>query len=212
MNIINATNLTKTFGNNIIFKNLNFSVKKGEVLTIIGPSGQGKSTLLRCLIGLEKVDDGIIEIAGNTLVKNGVYCAKKEMMEILSDVGIVFQDFNLFPNLNVNQNLKIVCNNENKINSLLKRFQLYDKQSLYPQNLSGGQKQRLAIIRTLLRDPKIILLDEPTSALDKENSNEIVRLIEELKEERYTIIIVTHDNDFVKSLDSKIYVINQSIK
>lgn len=205
MNIINATNLTKTFGSNVIFKDLNFSVKNGEVLTIIGPSGQGKSTLLRCLIGLEKVNQGTIEIDEKFLVKDGVYCPRKEMIEILSNVGMVFQDFNLFPNLDVNQNLKIVCNNEIKINNLLKRFKLYDKQSLYPHNLSGGQKQRLAIIRTLLRDPKIILLDEPTSALDKENSNEIVRVIEELKEEKYTIIIVTHDNDLVKILDSKVY-------
>ena len=127
MNIINAINIKKKFGNNIIFNNLNFKVKKGEVVTVIGPSGKGKSTLLRCLIGLENIDAGTIEIDGKTLVKDGIYVSSKKQSEILSEVGMVFQNYNLFPNLTVRQNLEIVNNDSNKINVLLKRFGLYDR-------------------------------------------------------------------------------------
>lgn len=205
MNIINAINIKKKFGNNIIFNNLNFKVKKGEVVTVIGPSGKGKSTLLRCLIGLENIDAGTIEIGGKTLVKDGIYVSSKKQSEILSEVGMVFQNYNLFPNLTVRQNLEIVNNDSNKINVLLKRFGLYDRQNAYPANISGGQKQRLAIIRAMMLNPKIIFFDEPTSALDKDNRGEIVKLINELNAEKYTIVIVTHDKQFVDCLDSTIY-------
>jgi len=208
MNMINAINLTKKFGENIIFKDINFRVKKGEIITIVGPSGQGKSTLLRCLAGLETVDKGTIEIDGKVFIKNGVYCSAQERSSILSNIGIVFQDYNLFPNLTAKKNLEIVCNDKNKIDKLLNRFSLYDKQKLYPKSLSGGQKQRLAIIRTLLLEPKIILFDEPTSALDIKNRDEIVQLINELKAENYTIVVVTHDNELVKNLKSEIYKMN----
>ncbi len=205
MNIINATNITKRFNDDIVFENLNFSVKQGEVVTIIGSSGRGKSTLLRCLIGLEKISDGTIEINGKKLVENGKYINSKDQAKILSDVGMVFQNHNLFSNLTARQNLEIVQTDKNKIDTLLIRFGLYDKQNLYPQNLSGGQKQRLSIIRTLLLNPKIILFDEPTSALDSENCNEIVKLINELKEKMYTVIVVTHDKEFVDCLSSTVY-------
>lgn len=205
MNIINAINITKRFNDNTVFENLNFSAKQGEVVTIIGPSGRGKSTLLRCLIGLEKISDGTIEINGKKLVENGKYIDSKDQAKILSDVGMVFQNHNLFPNLTARQNLEIVQNDKNKIDRLLIRFGLYDKQNLYPQNLSGGQKQRLSIIRTLLLNPKIILFDEPTSALDSKNCNEIVKLINELKKKMYTVIVVTHDKEFVDCLSSTVY-------
>lgn len=205
MNIINAINIKKKFGNNIIFNNLNFRVKKGEVVTVVGPSGKGKSTLLRCLIGLENIDDGTIEIDGKTLVKDGVYVSSKKQSEILSEVGMVFQNYNLFPNLTVRQNLEIVNNDRNKIDLLLKRFGLYDRKDAYPANISGGQKQRLAIIRAMMLNPKIIFFDEPTSALDKDNRGEIVKLINELNAEKYTIVIVTHDKQFVDCLESIIY-------
>ena len=208
MNIINAINITKKFGNNTIFQNLNFKVRKGEVVTICGPSGQGKSTFLRCLVGLEKIDNGTIEINGKTLVENGKYVNSKERSKILSEVGMVFQNYNLFPNLTSRQNLEIVKNDKEKIDGLLFRFGLYDKSNDYPQNLSGGQKQRLAIIRTILLEPKIILFDEPTSALDDKNRKEIVKLINELKSESYTTLVVTHDSFLVSSLQSKIFTMN----
>lgn len=175
------------------------------MVTIVGPSGQGKSTLLRCLIGLEKISGGTIEINGKKLVENGKYINSKEQTKILSDIGMVFQNHNLFPNLTARQNLEIVQTDKNKIDKLLIRFGLYDRQNLYPQKLSGGQKQRLSIIRTLLLNPKIILFDEPTSALDSENRNEIVKLINELKLRRCTLIVVTHDKEFATSLSSTIY-------
>lgn len=131
-----------------------------------------------------------------------MYSSKRE--EILSEVGIVFQDYNLFPNLTAFQNLEIVCNDKEKIYNLMKKFNIYEKRDLYPQNLSGGQQQRLAIIRTLLKKPKIILFDEPTSALDHINRLEISNLIKDLKEQMYSIIIVSHDDKFVDLIDSRI--------
>ena len=205
MNMINAINIKKSFGSNIIFEDLNFSVERGEIVTVVGSSGRGKSTLLRCLVGLEKVDDGTISIDGKKLVEDGVYVRLKDQSKILSEVGIVFQNYNLFPNLTVRGNLEIVKNDEKKIDFLLRRFGLYDRADAYPSKISGGQKQRLAIIRALMLDPKIIFFDEPTSALDENNRGEIVKLIGELNSERYTIVIVTHDMQFVDCLNSKIY-------
>ena len=205
MNIIDAINIKKSFGDNVIFEDLNFSVEKGEIVTVVGSSGKGKSTLLRCLVGLEKIDCGTISIDGKKLVEDGVYVGSKEQSEILSEVGIVFQNYNLFPNLTVRGNLEIVKNDEKKIDELLRRFGLFDRADAYPSRISGGQKQRLAIIRAMMLDPKIIFFDEPTSALDKENRGEIVKLVNELNSERYTIVIVTHDRQFVDCLNSKIY-------
>lgn len=202
MKIINVTNISKSFGTNIIFENLNFSLEKGEIVSVIGPSGKGKTTFLRCLVGLELIDSGSIEIDGKYVVENGIYSSEKNA--ILSKVGIVFQDYNLFPNLTSFQNLEIVCDNKEKIINLMKRFNIYEKRDLYPQNLSGGQQQRLAVIRTLLKDPKIILFDEPTSALDRENRLEISNLIKDLKNQSYSIIVVSHDDKFVELIGSRI--------
>lgn len=202
MKIINVTNISKSFGTNKVFENMNFSLEKGEIISIVGPSGRGKTTFLRCLVGLEQIDSGSIEIDGKYLVENGVYSSEKK--EILSKVGIVFQNFNLFPNLTSFQNLEIVCDDKEKIDNLMKRFNIYEKKDLYPQNLSGGQQQRLAVIRTLLKDPKIILFDEPTSALDHENRLEISNLINDLKNQSYSIIVVSHDDKFVELINSRI--------
>lgn len=202
MEIINVINISKSFGTNKVFENMNFSLEKGEIVSIVGSSGRGKTTFLRCLVGLEQIDSGSIEIDGKYLVENGVYSSEKK--EILSKVGIVFQNFNLFPNLTSFQNLEIVCNDKEKIDNLMKRFNIYEKKDLYPQNLSGGQQQRLAVIRTLLKDPKIILFDEPTSALDHENRLEISNLINDLKNQSYSIIVVSHDDKFVELINSRI--------
>lgn len=208
MTAIKLRNVTKKFGNNIIFKNLNFDINEGEVITITGESGKGKTTLLRCLAGLEKIDDGTIEIFGKKLVENGKYVPTKTQKEILKNIGMVFQNHGLFPNLTVEKNLKIICKDDEKIDKLLRKFELLDKKNLYPANLSGGQKQRVAIIRTLLLNPKIILFDEPTSALDDKNRDKIVELIENLKERGFAIIVVTHDFKLVNSLDCKIFDMN----
>lgn len=202
MKIINVSSISKSFGPNKVFANFNFSLDQGEIVVVTGPSGKGKTTFLGCLIGLEQIDLGSIEIDGKYLVKDGVYSSKTE--EILSEVGMVFQDYNLFPNLTAFQNLEIVYDDKEKIDNLMKKFDIYEKKDLYPQNLSGGQQQRLAIMRTLLKNPKIILFDEPTSALDHINRLEISNLIKDLKEQMYSIIVVSHDDKFVELIDSRI--------
>ena len=211
MNIIEAVNITKKFGKEVIFENLNFSVKKGQCVSIVGPSGRGKTTLLRCLIGLEYIEKGSIKIDGDFLVEEGEYVNKKKQKDILRKIGMIFQNFNLFNNLTVYENLKIVNEDdksEEKINNLLDHFNLLNKKNLYPRSLSGGQKQRVAIIRTLMLNPKIILFDEPTSALDSENKAKVVDLINDLKKMGYTLIIVTHDLKLVSDLNCEIFEIN----
>lgn len=203
MTAITLKNVTKKFGNNIIFKNLNFDINIGEIITIIGESGRGKTTLLRCLVGLEKIDDGTIEIFGKKLAQNGKYAPIKTQKEILKNIGMIFQNYGLFPNLTVGENLNIICEDDEKIDKFLRKFELLNKKNLYPANLSGGQKQRASIIRTLLLNPKIILFDEPTSALDDKNRGKIIKLINVLKEKNYAILVVTHDTDLIKGLNSK---------
>ena len=208
MNAVVLKNVTKKFDNSTIFENLSFNIEEGDIVTVTGDSGKGKTTLLRCLTGLEKIDGGTIEIFGEKLVDNGKYVNGKTQKEILKNVGMVFQNYNLFPNLSGRKNLEIICDDSEKIDGLLSEFGLYGKKDLYPQNLSGGQKQRVAIIRTLLKKPKIILFDEPTSALDDKNRNIIINLINELQEDNYTVIIVTHDFKLIESLDSRIFNLN----
>lgn len=211
MNIIEAINITKKYGKEVIFENLTFGVKQGQCISIVGPSGRGKTTLLRCLIGLEYIEQGSIKIDGDFLVESGKYVDKKKQKDILRKIGIVFQNFNLFDNLTVYENLTIVNKDdksEEKINKLLDRFGLLNKKNLYPSSLSGGQKQRVAIVRTIMLNPKIILFDEPTSALDSDNKTKVVDLINDLKKMDYTLVIVTHDLKLVSDLNCEIFEIN----
>lgn len=211
MNIIEAINITKKYGKEVIFENLTFGVKQGQCISIVGPSGRGKTTLLRCLIGLEYIEQGSIKIDGDFLVESGKYVDKKKQKDILRKIGIVFQNFNLFDNLTVYENLTIVNKDdksEEKINKLLDRFGLLNKKNLYPSSLSGGQKQRVAIVRTIMLNPKIILFDEPTSALDSDNKTKVVDLINDLKKMDYTLVVVTHDLKLVSDLNCEIFEIN----
>ena len=203
--MIRVTSLKKSFGARTIFYNLNFDIFKGKIKAVVGESGKGKTTFLRILSGLEKADEGTIEIDGSFLVKNGKYVKPKEQREILQNVSIVFQNFNLFLNLNVIENLKIVRKDVEKAERLLKKFNLYDKKNRQLNGLSGGEKQRLSIIRALMNNPNIILFDEPTSALDSKNVEEVLHLILELQEEGYTIIVVTHDLKFVEMLKCDVF-------
>lgn len=208
MYAIKMKNMNKKFKDSQIFENLNLFIKKGEIVTITGDSGKGKTTLLRCLTGFEKIDNGTIEILGENLVKEGKYVDKKTQNKILKNVGVVFQNYNLFSNLNVRKNLEIICKDSKKIDFFLKKFDLSEKENLYPQSLSGGQKQRVSIIRTLLPNPKVILFDEPTSALDDKNRAKIINLINELQKSNYTIIVVTHDYKLINGLNSRIFDLN----
>lgn len=200
MYAIETIGITKKFGNNTIFENLDFQAKNNEITLILGPSGTGKTTLLRCLAGLENVDSGKIKIFGEVL-------NKKNKDNLIKDIGFVFQNLNLFPNLTVIQNLKIVLNSAEKAQDLINKFRLNGKENELPKNLSGGQKQRVAIARALMLDPKILIFDEPTSALDQELIIEFTKIIHDLIRQNRTIIIVTHDTNFAKDFSNNIFKI-----
>ena len=201
MKVINAININKKFNDNIILDNANLQIEKGEVLSILGRSGEGKSTFLRILASLENLDSGEIKINDSPL------------SEGLKDLGFVFQNFNLFNHLNVKENIEIPLRNQKllskneitkKRKELISQFKLEGKENLYPTNLSGGQMQRVAIARALTLEPSIILFDEPTSALDPELKFDVINIIKDLSEKGYTILIVTHDLDFAKEVSTRI--------
>lgn len=206
--MLKVKNLNKSFNNKKILKNITFNVEKGDRLAIIGPSGCGKSTCLRCLNMLETPDSGDIIFDNINLMNN-----KNKLSEIRRHIGMVFQSFNLFLNLTVLENiilapikLKIMNKTESikEAKKLLKRFNLIDKINNYPKELSGGEKQRVAIIRTLIMKPKIILFDEPTSALDPEMVNEVEDVIKTIAFEGMTMIIVSHEMKFIKNVATKV--------
>lgn len=212
--IIKVENLKKTFNDNLeILKGISFSVKKGEVLSIIGPSGSGKSTMLRCISQLEDVTDGSITICGKKLVENGVYADKKLKHEIILKSGLVFQNFNLFPHYSVLKNItdpqmqvlkKTKQEAEQTAIELLKRMGLSEKAANYPCELSGGQQQRVSIARALALKPEVLLFDEPTSALDPELTGEILAVIKELAADKMTMVVVTHEMAFARDISSEI--------
>ena len=209
--LIRVENIKKSFGNLNVLNNISFNVSKGEAIAIIGPSGCGKSTLLRCIIGLEKIENGNIYVNNQEINYN-----KENRLKI----GFVFQQFNLFPHYTVVENiykpLRTVLNYSkdkaiNKAKNLLNKVKLEDKFNQYPNMLSGGQKQRVAIARVLAMDPEIILFDEPTSSLDPELSKEIFYTINKLKEDKFTIILVTHQINAIKSFASRVIFLNNGI-
>ena len=207
----------KCFGSLNVLKGINLCVAKGEVVAIIGPSGGGKSTLLRCATTLETIDKGEIVIGGDTLVKTvdgkAQYCDKKMLVEVRSKFGLVFQDFNLFPHFSVRRNITEALIHVHKksredadsiCDTLLKKTGLLEKADEYPCNLSGGQKQRVSIARALATNPDIIFFDEPTSALDPELTQGILKIIRELAEEDMTMVIVTHEMAFARDVADRI--------
>lgn len=213
MSIIEVSHLKKSFGNLNVLKDISFNVEKGDVIAILGSSGSGKSTLLRCLIDLEKIDDGTIAIDGEKFVENGKYMPASVVKSAVLKMGMVFQHFNLFPHMTVIKNLekpvKLVKKENNdklreKSISLLSKVGLADKSEVYPDSLSGGQKQRVAIVRALMMNPEIMLFDEPTSSLDPEITKEVLHTMKQLAEERMTMLIVTHEIGFAKEVATKI--------
>ena len=205
--------LKKSFGKNNILKDIDLTVEKGERVALIGPSGCGKSTFLRCINLLEKIDSGNIYFNDIDLTK-----VKKDLNLYREKIGMVFQQFNLFNNLTVLENitlapikLKLLSENDAKKEAikLLKKIGLENKKDNYPNELSGGQKQRVAIIRTLIMKPDIILFDEPTSALDPEMIGEVEDLIKQIANDGMTMIIVSHEMEFVKSIATKVIFINE---
>lgn len=204
--ILEIKNISKYYNKELIFKNVSLQVKKGEVISLIGKSGCGKSTLLKCLNKLENVYSGSIMFNSKNIIDISPVCLRQ-------NIGIVFQDYNLFEHLTVLENLTLGLLKIKKYSkeesvklalSMLKKINLIDKKDNYPDELSGGQKQRVAIARTLLMKPDIILLDEPTSALDEEMKESVLRLINELAKDNMTLIIVSHEEKFVKKVSDRI--------
>lgn len=211
--MLEIKNLKKSFGDNIILNNIDLKVKKGEKIAIIGSSGSGKSTLLRCINMLEKPTNGQIIID-----KKDITSKDTELSMVRRKVGMVFQQFNLFPHLTVIENiilapvkLKILNQEEatKKALDLLETINLKDKANNYPSELSGGQKQRVAIIRTLIMNPEIILFDEPTSALDPEMVGEVLELIMSISKKGITMLIVSHEMNFVKDFADRVLFIDK---
>ena len=224
MNYLEINHMKKVFDGELeVLKDISLTVKKGEVVSIIGPSGSGKSTLLRCATMLETMDGGELKYLGETAVseKDGkcVYASKNELKKIKKHFGLVFQNFNLFPQYTALQNVmlakellakeredykekkkEIHQKIEAEAAALLKRMGLEDRMHFYPQQLSGGQQQRVSIARALAMDPDILCFDEPTSALDPELTGEVLRVIKGLKGEDRTMVVVTHEMDFAKSV------------
>lgn len=205
--IIRVDHLKKSFGDFQVLKDISFSLHQGEVLGIIGPSGSGKSTLLRCICQLETVTGGTINISGRNLVENGIYTDKNTQRAIGLDIGLVFQNFNLFPHFSVLRNIteaqRIVLGkskeeSETVAMELLKKMGLESKAGSYPCELSGGQQQRVSIARALALKPQVLFFDEPTSALDPELTGEILAVIRELAAEKMTMVIVTHEMSFAR--------------
>ena len=213
MALIEVRDLKKSFGSLEVLKRITFEIEKNDVIAVIGPSGSGKSTMLRSLIHLEQINGGSIAVAGDYFVKDGVYASQKEIKNVTAKMGMVFQHFNLFPHLTVQQNLEISPNLlktesaagiKDRCKDLLKKIGLADKAHVYPANLSGGQKQRVAIARALMMNPQILLFDEPTSALDPELTGEVLKVMKDLAEEHMTMIVVTHEMGFAKEVANKV--------
>ena len=211
--MLEVKDLKKNFVKTEVLKGISFDVQKGEVVAIIGPSGCGKSTLLRCLNMLEKPTSGKIILDNEDITGK-----KVDLTKIREKMGMVFQQFNLFPHLTVLENitvaplnLKLLTKEEatKKALELLKSIGLEDKKDNYPNELSGGQKQRVAIIRTLMMNPEIILFDEPTSALDPEMVGEVLTLIKTLVDKKNTIIIVSHEMEFIKNCATKVLFLDE---
>jgi len=212
--ILQATNIQKSFGKNDVLKGIDLSLKKGDVVAIIGASGSGKSTFLRCINKLEEIQGGTIELDGEIMVsteegKKPVYAPDKELRRMRQKLGMVFQSFNLFPHMNVVQNLieapvKVKGIDKAKATEraleLLEKVDLSDKAEAYPFQLSGGQQQRVAIARAMAMDPEIMCFDEPTSALDPQLTGEVLKVMQDLATEGMTMLVVTHEMGFAKNV------------
>lgn len=213
--VITVKNLTKKFGNNTVLNDISFTISKGEKIVIVGPSGSGKSTFLRCLNLLEDPTAG--EVWFKDILINS---PKSDVDKHRQKMGMVFQHFNLFSHMTIMKNLtyapvklKIQTEAEaaKSASELLVRVGLQDKADSYPSQLSGGQKQRIAIVRSLMMQPEVMLFDEPTSALDPEMVGEVLDVMKELAEAGMTMVVVTHEMGFAKSVATKVLFMDKGI-
>ena len=207
--------ISKKFGSNLIIDNYDFEVTPEQITIVLGESGSGKTTLLRMINNLEKVDQGSISIDGVLLVEDGVYKSSNDVKAYQHKIGLVFQDYQLFPNLSVLENL-LLAPLSNKMGSreelivkakeLLNQMGLPDKELMKPRQLSGGQKQRVSIARAMMMNPSILCFDEPTSALDEQTVAKVADLILQLQAQGMMILIITHDRTLVELLGSRAQV------
>lgn len=216
--MIRVRHLSKSFGRNHVLKGIDFDVRSSEVVVVIGPSGSGKSTLLRCCNGLENAQAGTIDICGERLLDEGVLLQDQKLNRLRTQVGMVFQSFNLFPHLSVMENVTVgpltlsgltVHEAQTRARRLLDKVGLSDKFQAMPASLSGGQKQRVAIARALAMEPKVMLFDEPTSALDPELVGEVLTVMKILAQEGMTMMVVTHEMGFAREVADRVAVMDQ---
>lgn len=215
---LKATNLTKKFNGIDVIRNFDFTIEAGEIVTLVGESGTGKTTLMRLLNQLEQADKGTINIDDHYLCRETPggkieYASKKERVSYSNQIGMVFQDYQLFPNLTVLKNCieapldqKLMTKEQaiKKAELLLKQMNILDKKDVYPSTLSGGQQQRAAIARSMMLNPKIICFDEPTSALDRDSANEVGKMIQSIASSGTGILIVTHDIEFAEKFGTRV--------
>jgi polar amino acid transport system ATP-binding protein len=220
MEIINVQGISKSFGSLKVLKDVSFTVNQGEVVAVIGPSGSGKSTLLRCITHLELVDSGSISVSGTDMVTDGRYAPPGALREICLKMGLVFQNFNLFPHFSVERNITeaqihvLGRKKEEAVErsrELLEKMGLSDKVKSYPFELSGGQQQRVSIARALALDPQVLFFDEPTSALDPELTGDILKVIRNLASEKMTMVIVTHEIPFAREVADRVLFMDNGI-
>ncbi len=223
--IVSLQNVEKSFGDNTVLKDISLEVEEGEVVSIIGSSGGGKSTLLRCATLLETFERGKLmydDLVVADTPENGraVYGAKNVLQQARSKFGLVFQNFNLFPHRTVLQNVvdapirvqkRDKAEAEETARELLEKFGLADKEGMVPCELSGGQQQRVAIARALCTKPEILYFDEPTSALDPELTQDVLKIIRELAEERMTMVIVTHEMIFARDVSDRVIFMDKGL-
>jgi len=215
MKIISIKNLKKNYGSNHVLKDIDIDIEEGEVVVIVGSSGSGKSTFLRCLNLLEEPTSGEIIVDGVKITDK-----KTDLNKLRREVGMVFQQFNLFPNYSVIENIKLAPKKLRKVSDraitkkareLLNDVGLLNKAKAMPNSLSGGQKQRVAIARALAMEPKIMLFDEPTSALDPEMIGEVLDVIREVAEKGMTMVIVTHEMKFAREVGTRMIFLDKGI-
>ncbi len=225
MKLVEIKDLKKSFNGVPVLRNISLTVEEGQTVSVIGPSGGGKSTLLRCATMLEKVDGGSIAYDGRYMVKtdedgNAVYAPKAELKNICSTFGLVFQNFNLFPHFSVLQNLTDAPIHvlkmpkeeaEAQALELLDKMGLKNRADAYPGELSGGQQQRVSIARALALRPKVLFFDEPTSALDPELTGEILKVIKQLAAEKMTMVIITHEMAFARDVSDHVIFMDGGI-
>jgi len=213
MSLVELRSVTKRFGNHVVLKNVDLSVEKSEIIAIIGRSGSGKSTMLRCINGLESIESGELLVDGVA-----VHDPNSNLRALRARVGFVFQSYNLFPHLNVERNITLGPTIVKRVPLLqatelardaLRRVGLEDKIHAYPDQLSGGQQQRVAIARCLAMSPTIMLFDEITSALDPELVGEVLRVLEKMAKDGMTMLLVTHEMNFARRVATRVLFMNQ---